>query len=55
MIYRCWIMDALTEEYCDNHKDFDSFDDAECWGKETISGDPAFTYDITDENDVSLF
>lgn len=50
MIYTCHIIDALTEERCKNHKDFDHFEDAEIWGKEQIYNDPAFSYEIENEN-----
>lgn len=50
MKYTCYITDALTEERCENHKEFDNWEDAEIWAKEQICNDPGFSYEIEDEN-----
>lgn len=50
MKYTCWITDALTEERCKNHKESNNIEELEIWAREEICNDPAFSYEIEDEN-----
>lgn len=45
MTYRCWIIDAFTEEQF-WFREFTTYEDAEIFGKEHTAGDNSVTYDI---------